>query len=173
MRDQEPESPRKFNASVPLDIATICLSCLAKDPARRYSSAQALSDDLGRFLKGEPILARPVSRAERVQKWVRRRPAWAALIAVSAVSVITLLAVELVNNNHLKKQRDIATALQGTAEEQRNRAMAHLREARAAVDTLLTRVGFDRLDAEPHMEKVRLELVKDAVRFYEGFCSTS
>ncbi len=169
VRNQEPESPGKLNPSVPLDLATICLTCLAKDPAKRYGSAQALSDDLGRFLGGEPILARPVSRAERVQKWVRRRPAWAALIAVSAASVITLLAVELVNNNRLKKQRDIATTLQGTAEEQRNRAMAHLREAREAVDTLLTRVGFDRLDAEPHMEKVRLELVKDAVRFYEGF----
>src|SRR5262245_39357252 len=77
--DQEPRRPSLWNAAVDRDLETICLKCLEKEPGRRYGSAEALSDDLDRWLRSEPIAARPVSSYERVQKWVRRRPAIAAL----------------------------------------------------------------------------------------------
>jgi WD40 repeat protein len=85
--DAMPDRPRKLNPAVPRDLETICLKCLEKAPARRYDSAKALAEDLERWLRGEPIKARPAGRAERVVKWVRRRPAVAALVAVSAVSL--------------------------------------------------------------------------------------
>ncbi len=82
---KEPERPSRRNRQVPHDLETICLKCLEKNPAKRYASARALADDLGRFQKGEPIHARPVGWLERTGKWARRRPAIATLLVLSAV----------------------------------------------------------------------------------------
>lgn len=83
IRTEEPLSPRKLQPTTPRDLETICLHCLHKEPQRRYASAGELAEDLRRWLNGEPIAARPVSAAERVWKWCRRRPTEAALIAVA------------------------------------------------------------------------------------------
>jgi tetratricopeptide (TPR) repeat protein len=92
IRNEEPILPRALNAAVPRDLETICLTCLRKEPARRYPSAQALADDIDRWTRGEPIVARPVGPLRRIVKWLRRRPAAAALLAVSAVLVVVLAA---------------------------------------------------------------------------------
>jgi len=88
----EPVSPRLLNSSVPSDLETICVKCLQKEPSRRYSSAQELSDELGRFLRHEPIQARPITPAERTWRWCRRKPAIASL---SAATILLLLAVAI------------------------------------------------------------------------------
>jgi WD40 repeat protein len=78
----EPPSPRRFNGNLSRDLETICLKCLEKDPSRRYATATALSADLNRFLRGEPVLARPVGKAERLTRWAGRNPVVASLLAV-------------------------------------------------------------------------------------------
>ena len=85
----DPASPRSVNLGVPQDLATICIKCLEKDPARRYSSAAAVVEELDRFLESKPILARPVNVPERVWRWCRRKPALAALVVALHVVFAT------------------------------------------------------------------------------------
>lgn len=84
----EPPCPRKLNARIPRDLETITLKCLSKDPARRYSTASEVAADLKRYLRGEPILARPIGRAERVVRWGRRNPTLAAMTTIIASSLV-------------------------------------------------------------------------------------
>jgi eukaryotic-like serine/threonine-protein kinase len=95
LRDTEPVSPRLLNPSVPRDLETISLKCLEKDPARRYATAEALADELGRFIRDEPIQARPLRLTGKLWRWCRRRPAIAAL---SSSVVLLLLAVAVSSN---------------------------------------------------------------------------
>jgi WD40 repeat protein/tRNA A-37 threonylcarbamoyl transferase component Bud32 len=90
--EADPVPPRLLNPKVDADLETVCLKCLEKDPGRRYASAAALADDLTRYLDGEPITARRLGRLGRALKWCRRKPAAAALLAVSAAAVLALLA---------------------------------------------------------------------------------
>jgi eukaryotic-like serine/threonine-protein kinase len=78
----DPVPPTRLQPKVPRDLEAICLKCLEKEPARRYPDANALADDLGRFLAGEQVRARPLTWWRRGVKWARRRPAVAALWAV-------------------------------------------------------------------------------------------
>ncbi|MCW5559263.1 MAG: serine/threonine protein kinase, partial [Verrucomicrobiae bacterium] len=89
--DQEPRRPSLWNPAVDRDLEIICLTCLSKEPERRYASAEALAEDLERWLRHEPIQARPSTALERARKWVRRRPAIAALAATSALLLMALL----------------------------------------------------------------------------------
>ncbi len=88
---EDPIPPTRLQPKVPRDLQTICLTCLHKDPTRRYPTAWALADDLKRFLAGEQVQARPVGRWERMRQWARRRPAIAVVSAVAGVAILGLL----------------------------------------------------------------------------------
>jgi serine/threonine protein kinase len=81
--DTEPRPPRSLNPKIDRELSTICLKCLEKDPKRRYSSALALAEDLEHWLKHEPIRARRSGFFTHARKWVRRKPAIAAVITLS------------------------------------------------------------------------------------------
>ncbi|MEO8428124.1 MAG: protein kinase [Verrucomicrobiota bacterium] len=89
LAESEPVFPRLLNPDVPRDLEIICLKCLEKDPARRYRSAKELADELERFLRDEPIRARPINPFERAWRWCRRRP---ALAGMTAATLLTLCA---------------------------------------------------------------------------------
>ncbi len=86
--EREPVPPRQLNSAIPLDLETICLKCLEKNSSRRYPSARALADELGRFLEGKPILARPVGPLNRAWRWCKRNRIVAGLLAMVAVSLV-------------------------------------------------------------------------------------
>jgi serine/threonine-protein kinase len=93
---EDPPPPRQLNPKIPKVLQTICLKCLEKDPRHRYPSAQALADDLRAYQRGEAISARPPGIVDRLDRWVRSRPALAAtLIALTAIYLNHLVLLAL------------------------------------------------------------------------------
>jgi WD40 repeat protein len=130
--EREPEPPHTLNRHVERDLETICLKCLAKEPSRRYGSALELAQDLERFVAGQPIAARPVGAFERGVKWVKRRPAVAALLAALLVLSVAAFAGLTVLWLRAEDQRDHAVSAQDVAEQRRLEAeQARQQEAEA------------------------------------------
>lgn len=125
VRDRVPVPPRLLNPAIPRDLETICVKCLEKAPAQRYSSAREFAEDLARWEQGEPIRARPATPLERASKWMRRHPARTALAGMVILSGAALTAGSLWFNVRLTAARDEANA-------NRRRAEASQREAEAS-----------------------------------------
>ena len=161
VRIREPEPPSRPDGAIDRDLQTICLTCLRKEPDRRYPSAAAMADDLERWLAGEPISARPMRNAERIARWIRREPLsaglGAAVILLAAISVIGLVA----SNRIIARERDEARA-------QRRIAQERSRQARRAVDDMYTRVAERWLYDQPMLTGVQREFLEKALRFYES-----
>ena len=92
VRQQPPEPPSGVGRHVDRDLETICLKCLEKEPERRYASALALAEDLERWLRGEPTLARPLSRPARLRRWAWRRR---RRLAAGAAALVMLVLIGL------------------------------------------------------------------------------
>ncbi len=97
VRTRDVVPPGRVAANVPRDLETICLKCLKKDPAQRYASALDLAEDLRRLQANEPILARPAGLWERAVKWTQRRP---AVAAVAAVTIAAAIVLTMANQRH-------------------------------------------------------------------------
>jgi formylglycine-generating enzyme required for sulfatase activity len=152
----EPVPLRQLNQQVPADLETIAHKCLQKDPRKRYACARALADDLGRYLDGEPIQARPVGAVERALKWARRRPALAALLGVVLLALVSLAVL----SGNLVAARNDAEAKRKTAEQEADKAkkardflvsIFELCDARTQTSTLTPRQILD--DAEKRISR--------------------
>jgi WD40 repeat protein len=123
VRTQEPVPPSRVARSgdrditVPLDLETICLKCLRKEPVQRFASAAELADDLVRYQQGEPITARPVGRIERAWKWVKRNPVVTTAAVIAVLALVGGLTFSSLKYGEAEAARGTATEALGEAQE--------------------------------------------------------
>ena len=161
----DPEPPRSIDKSIPPELEIIIGKAIAKDPADRYASALAMAEDLGRFLRNEPIHARPPSLADKAVKWIRRHRA-AALTAVAVLVLATagLLISTLLIAREQGRTKDAYIAEQRKAAE----ADQSFKEAREAVD-FLTRIASDEMANKPEYVELRRQLLEASLLYYQNF----
>jgi tetratricopeptide (TPR) repeat protein/predicted Ser/Thr protein kinase len=131
--NSEPPSPRLLSPCVPRDLETICLKCLEKEPRLRYASAQELADELNRFLRDEPIRARPVNRIEKGWRWCVRKPAVATAIGLVLVLLLVVGVGSPIAAFRINRERQRAQADRKKAE---NEAFKSRQVARFLTDML-------------------------------------
>jgi tetratricopeptide (TPR) repeat protein len=158
-RTRDPIRPSHLRPRLPRDVETICLTCLRKEPGRRYRSAGALADDLQRFLDHRPIHARPAGWFERAGKWARRHPSLGLLLAVSTLALAALII------GGVSYERRLARAL-AEARAGSERAQGNYRDARAALEAMLAHAADGRRGDIPRVHELRTELQRDALAYY-------
>jgi serine/threonine-protein kinase len=178
--NNEPVTPRQLQPAIPADLETICLKSLQKDPAQRYDSCEAMADDLRRFLNGEPILARPVSRLQRAWRWCRRNPKIAipsaaagfsicltAIIASWAWAATSAQARQIADEKkNVEVQRDEADRQRAIANQQRQMAEEKEEIARKQALLALQNIQFvltqtdGTLKQRPGMNDLRITILE-------------
>ncbi len=118
--DREPVPPHRIDRTIPVDLETIVLKCLEKEPERRYATAREASEDLRRFLAGEPITARPTGLAYKLGKRVRKYPGLVAAIAIFVLAFSVLGIVSLRTNLQTRRQAVVAQQLTEKAQDIEN-----------------------------------------------------
>jgi predicted Ser/Thr protein kinase len=190
VRTQDPEPPTSLQPEVPRDLETICLKCLQKEPHRRYADANALADDLDRFLDGRPVLARRISAVEHLGRRCRRNPGIAGLLAAVVVLSVTVVITSTVFAAHLARahgaaiaafrgecqnsyelQSDIQRAALALEQATREARLAHDQAARArdALSALVAQVRS--LEDRPDLRDARRDLLRTATSALDAFAT--
>ena len=146
--NEEPPSPRRLNGNVTRDMETIVLKCLEKEPHNRYSTAADLAEDLRRFLKGEPIQARPITLSERGWRWCRRNPMVSALAGGLVLALLTgLLGVTW---QWMRAEDAAHRAVQSAANEKESRQAADEARVLAQDAAAAEKESFTRLKSQAY-----------------------
>jgi serine/threonine-protein kinase len=177
------QPPRQLDATIDPALEAVCLKAMALRPEDRYATPRALAEDIERWMADEPVTARRETRSERLSRWVRRHREWAraavaALVLVTAVSLIAAFAIDLARGAE-RAARDRATralsaetSALAAERSAKAEALANFQTARQAVQDYLTTVSEsvllkqqDRAD----LRALRKQLLDGALAYYQGF----
>ena len=158
--ETEPTPPHQLAPGIDRDLETLCLKCLEKDPARRYGSAEELAEELERYLRGEPILARPMGRAARVWRWCRRHPVPAGLVGSLAWLLLVTAGAAL-------------TVAQAQVDDRRREELStNIYAARTVAGTVLFKLEeySDAIERAANSPRLREPLLRHDLPALQGFC---
>lgn len=149
--EQEPPRPRKLNPSIPRDLETIVLRAIAREPERRYQSARALAEDLGRFRDDLPILARRTTAPERLLRWCRRNRALATLAGIALACFVLAAVVGWVGYVHTRRALDGESQKSSEAKQATELAEANVKLSLEHFEEIFDRLA-DKASAPPPRE---------------------
>lgn len=144
VRESDAVAPNQIDCSIDNDLSAICLKCLEKNPSDRYESAETLAQDLDRWISGQPTLARPAHRMERMWRWCRKNRVFATMIA-------TILGLVIFGVSSLAYGIIAANKSRNNAIQQRQSALSNLRSVITEINDLENR--------RPDLDEMRLELL--------------
>lgn len=157
--EQDPERPRRIDATIPRELETIVMKAMAKEPYERYQSAAEMADDLQRFLDDKPILARPPTVIDHATKWARRHRS----LVLSGSLALLLVSVFLgISTLQLASERD-------RIEAQRARVASRYQVARAVIDNMYMAIVEKWLALEPEKAALQQEFLMKALQYYDAF----
>ncbi len=164
---EDPVGPRRLNSRIDRDVEAVCLTCLAKHPDRRYSTCQALGDDLSNYLAGRPIQARRMTRVDRCLRWSVRNPVLALITGLLAVSMCLGASISSFYWWQSERARDALQVEKTRADTKAAEALTQARMARVAVQDLQRAIADEPLILEQGMSSFRRNLLDSASHYFE------
>ena len=174
--DAEPVSPRRLNPDVSIDLETVCLKAIAKEPGKRYSTAEELAADLDRYLVGKPVQARPVSSYEKLMSWSRRNRLLSTSLMLLGITLVvstvvtTLLSIN--SNRNAALAADRAQSLQEQTDELIKTTESLLDsngKLRSALDAFFGRFVSDEAFRMQLSTTFRNEMVQQMLDYYSNY----
>ncbi|MEO8268460.1 MAG: serine/threonine-protein kinase [Aureliella sp.] len=166
---REPLTVRQLQPGTPLDLETICLKAMSKEPSRRYAHCTDLEADLRRFLRYEPIVARPIGTVERAWRWCRRNPKFAIPVATAVVAVLTTLTVSLwsavtLAQKNVAIEEQIIAVVEAKKISDQNAELAYDRavQAKNSISAMLFAIRNAIPSSEAKLKPVREQLLRIA-----------
>ena len=169
VRNTNPIPPRKLKPSISVDLEAICLKCLHTEQQLRYPTAQALADDLERWLSGQNVLARHASSLERMQRWCRRNPAWSLLVATVVLALMSTSVISSLAYLHVRETNQALIESNTALEVARAQEARRTSQLRDSLDAQVSVVLEDILMRSYQLTDAHREYLEKTIESYETF----